>query len=71
MSVQRRQTPNFAAELVAFLLHVLEVPVSNLEPGSEYSDLHFHGFSQFIQTNVGKMPPVRTIDLIKTLLEGF
>jgi hypothetical protein len=48
----------FRSRVVAFRLHVLEVSVSNLEPGSEYSDLNFHGFSQFIETNVGKMPPV-------------
>lgn len=59
------------SRVVAFLLHVLKVPVSRLETDTEHSDLLFRGFSQFMEASVGRMPPVRKRNLIRTFFKGF
>jgi hypothetical protein len=42
------------SRVATFLLFGLEVPVANIEPAAEYSDLVFHGFSQFIEAMLGE-----------------
>jgi hypothetical protein len=38
------------------LLHVYEVPDTNLSPKTGYSEFVFHGFPQSLQANAGVVP---------------
>jgi hypothetical protein len=49
------KSPNVGVEWLAYLLRILEVPVSNLGPETSYPDFN-RGFSQFLQTNAGIVP---------------
>jgi hypothetical protein len=50
------QKPNFVVEWLTLLLHIREVPGSNLDQETGYSDLGGRGFFQSLQPNAGRVP---------------
>jgi hypothetical protein len=49
-------TPHVADELLELLIHIPEVPSSNLDPETRYPDLYFSWVSSVLPANAGIVP---------------